>query len=363
MSVDFKKTFIFLRDLFNKRKSISTPSFVFRAFISLAFLGGLLYSVPLDDIFKSIKNMDATYFFVAAIAVVISLLLRSVRWLILFPPLTQISLWSCFKINTLGLALNGLIPGRLGDFLRIGMATQKTELPYTVVISTVVIERLFDAFTLLLVIGSTSFLISDFRPSEEILVMNFTFHASDIFPLLSKLTYILVGCTALGFLLIHTKFQNLLLSLASRIKYRREKTLNFLNNFFRNLESLKPTLFHKYNLLRILIYSFLTWGLIALCNYTISFGLPDFQITFAQALVMTALSTLAAFIPSVPGAWGVYESASLFALIAMGVDATHAQMLGYSILCHLCQYSTIIISGAFSVLTGTSTESFANIEE
>src|SRR5690606_29525823 len=70
---------------------------------------------------------------------------RTLRWSILVRPLDPTArlrdLWSALVA---GAAFNTLLPLRGGDFVKPAILTQRTGLPFATVLSTTVIERVFD---------------------------------------------------------------------------------------------------------------------------------------------------------------------------------------------------------------------------
>ncbi len=60
---------------------------------------------------------------------------------------------------------------------------------------------------------------------------------------------------------------------------------------------------------------------------------------------MTSISIAASSIPSVPGAWGVFEAGGLFALVISGVQFEQAVGIAYVLTIHIVNYLLIVLLG------------------
>ena len=78
----------------------------------------------------------------------------------------QIGVHRLFAITMIGFMANNVLPARLGEFVRAYALGRSETLPASLPFATIVIERIFDGFTLLLfLVGGLSFL----RPSRTLL--------------------------------------------------------------------------------------------------------------------------------------------------------------------------------------------------
>jgi hypothetical protein len=119
------------------------------------------------------------------------------------------------------------------------------------------------------------------------------------------------------------------------------KTANMFDDLGKGLTSLK----NLCTISKLLFYSITIWLAFAICNYLISLGMSGIQLTFLQAIVVTSMSIAASFIPSVPGAWGVFEAGGLFALVISGVQFDQAVGIAYVLTVHIVSYLLIVLLG------------------
>jgi uncharacterized protein (TIRG00374 family) len=74
--------------------------------------------------------------------------LRAVRWRLLMRPFADVSTPRLFKVILTGLAVNNVLPLRLGELVRTFLLKQSHGVPIASTLATVLIERLLDLFAL-----------------------------------------------------------------------------------------------------------------------------------------------------------------------------------------------------------------------
>lgn len=132
--------------------------------VSAFFLWLTLRPVKLADLWLSIRTLN-WFWAVPFIAVTtLSMVVRAWRWRYLMKPVGDYTSRSLFGPMMAGFAINSLLPARAGEFARAYIAGKKEKVPFTSVFATVVVERIFDMFTLLLLLAVV-FATVQFDPS------------------------------------------------------------------------------------------------------------------------------------------------------------------------------------------------------
>lgn len=94
------------------------------------------------------------WWIVAAIVITIqTYVLRALRWQVLLAPLGRASFRASFRTTVIGFAANLLLPARAGEVLRPYLLSRTQPIGAASAFSTVVIERLLDLVTVLLLFG------------------------------------------------------------------------------------------------------------------------------------------------------------------------------------------------------------------
>ena len=115
--------------------------------INLASLGCLVWALR-DASFADFKDDVATisYPWVAlAVATELSVYLsQAVRWRLVLRPVVTLPFWPAVRAIFVGLFASEVLPFRGGEAVRCFLVTRWTQLPFSVSVASVLIERVFD---------------------------------------------------------------------------------------------------------------------------------------------------------------------------------------------------------------------------
>ncbi|MEO6239390.1 MAG: lysylphosphatidylglycerol synthase transmembrane domain-containing protein, partial [Vicinamibacterales bacterium] len=79
--------------------------------------------------------------------------LRALRWQYLLAPIGPTRFWTAFRTTVIGFAASFLLPARPGEVLRPYLLAKREGLPPTAAFATIILERLLDLVTVLLLFG------------------------------------------------------------------------------------------------------------------------------------------------------------------------------------------------------------------
>lgn len=141
------------------RKQLLTGLALSAFFLWLAFR-----RAPLGELWASLKNFNYAWFLLVMFFIMLSMAWRAERWRLLLGAERRLSTRRLFGPLMVGFGLNNILPARAGEILR-PLALQKQDgVPFGEAIGTIVLERIFDSVTLLLMF----FLALAFVPFGEI---------------------------------------------------------------------------------------------------------------------------------------------------------------------------------------------------
>jgi len=117
--------------------------------------GLLLYlalrNIDFSNLAAIYSRVDPVYLLPFAAVGALELLVRGARWrLLMLPSNPGIRVIDAFKIETAGLALNNILPMRLGELVRATFAARLFKIPLLTVLATILVERLVDIIVLFL---------------------------------------------------------------------------------------------------------------------------------------------------------------------------------------------------------------------
>ncbi|MFH1137483.1 MAG: lysylphosphatidylglycerol synthase transmembrane domain-containing protein [Pseudomonadota bacterium] len=269
----------------------------------------------------------------------LSFWLRAVRWRYFLLPAGRPGLNSLFGAIMIGFMSLNVLPFRLGEFIRAYVLGRREGMPAEGVFATIIIERIFDGFTLLLLL-ITSLLFNPlaFEPQVESWIRAFCYLALAIY--LAALVFLILVKLKTGMIIGLTEalFKPLpkLRALAGKTIRSFAIGLAFMNDF---------------RLFAICaFYSILVWLTMAAFYWVslFAFSLPggsNLGLLSGPwgALFLLGAIALGVMIPSSPGFVGAFEWACITALAALGADRPSAE--SYAIAIHAAQFIPITLAG------------------
>ena len=125
--------------------------------VSLFFMALLFKKIDFHSLGSALRSADYRYIFLAVCFTFVNYFLRAVRWRYLLISEKSISLSSLYSATIIGYMSNNLLPARLGEFIRAYTLAQREKLETPAVFASLVIDRLCDGFTVLLLLLVTLF--------------------------------------------------------------------------------------------------------------------------------------------------------------------------------------------------------------
>ena len=302
--------------------------FIIGILISLVFLYLAVRKVDFEDLWMAIKNANYWWTVPNMILMVFSTWMRAYRWKFMVNPIKRLKVYPLFTSTMIGFMANNVLPARLGEFVRAYSLGEKAEISKSAAFATIVVERVFDGFSLLFILWIT-LLFSHFpdwvkRAGNITLILNI----------------------ALLFTLIF-------------LEVKTEPTLRFFKGVFKFLPSTVSTkaseILYKFttglkvfrdwsSILWILVWSLLIWAVIGISNCFIFFAFnlyPPFHASFIL-LIMVALAVM---LPSSPGYIGTFQYACIIALGLFGISQSVA--FSFSVVLWVSQFLPITSLGLY----------------
>src|SRR3954462_5932117 len=128
-----------------------------RAALVLLLTVGLLAYFPhgLDPrpVWAAPRHADGTRHLGAVLLVLTTYALRALRWQYLLAPIGPTHFSTAFRTTVIGFAASFLLPARAGEVLRPYLLARREGLPATAAFATIILERVLDLVTVLLLFG------------------------------------------------------------------------------------------------------------------------------------------------------------------------------------------------------------------
>ena len=266
-------------------------------------LAGLFLWIAFDNVdwtsfIDTLQKISPTGIIGAALVVILSCLPRAWRWCILLAPTSRnIPITSAFKAVLIAYAGNNIFP-RAGEFARAIALTRSHPMPIGTVIASVIVERLLDMLTLLILFAIVLIYVRDkialaFPGLESVGIL--------------ILIGLIITFAILTILSIYgekgiKKFASIIHRLSPALS---EKVSQILQAFLQGMAGIKSV--EGY------VGIFISTALINLC-YVLSIYLPFYSFDFIQqydltlfdSLVVMVMASVGVIIP-IPGGTGTYH--------------------------------------------------------
>ena len=121
--------------------------------LTIGLLAFFLRGVNLRDVWDKTREADAWLLVLAVGVTLMTYVLRAFRWQYLLAPIGPTRFATAFQTTVIGFAASFLLPARAGEVLRPYLLARREGLPPTACFATIILERLLDLVTVLLLFG------------------------------------------------------------------------------------------------------------------------------------------------------------------------------------------------------------------
>lgn len=306
--------------------------------VSAVFLYAALHQVDLTRLWEVLRTAAPLALAAAVFLVLSQHVIRALRWRLFLDPVHSTSMQNRLLATLVGFAANCLLPARIGEIIRANYLGVREGFSGSSALATVVVERLFDGLTLLLIL-QIGLQVTAFPPEWQALGTS-----------LQAVGFLLLGAyAAIILLLLGFKWKaHACLELMDRMlfflpKGFRSKVTHAAWNFSLGIVLLKRSRsWAAAVLLSCLIWSF---GLVQIQAVAVSLGL---HLPFMATFLILAVTSFGVMIPSAPGFIGTFHLAVQYGFLVYGF--TPEEGLSAGILLHAAFFVPTILTGTGSFL-------------
>ena len=264
--------------------------------ISLFFLDLVFAQLNLKEVGGALAQARWWMLAPSVLALMVHLVFRIWRWQWLLKPMGDIPFAPAFRAGLIDIGGNMVLPARAGEFLRAYVIGRSTGISKTGAFATVVVERIFDGLTMLLIL--LALVIFGVRDAQlqKIGMVGAAFYV------LALVGILLFMARRHWFEAIVSKVLPVALA---------EKVLALMAAFAGGLEALRD----MKQLSMVTLLSLATWAFIPLSFYPILEAF-DFhtQLPFFASVLMLPMLAFGLTIPGAPGGVGLFEGAGFLTL-------------------------------------------------
>ena len=303
--------------------------------ISLFFLLLLFRKIDFNQLAAAFRTLDYRYLVAAVVVTLVSYSLRAVRWYYLLLPQKKAAPRNLLAATIICYMANNLLPARLGEFIRAIVLAEKEQLEVSAVFASLVIDRLFDGFSVLVILVITFFTVQ-LPPGMEKVQQGLVTGGYVTLALYIAVIVFLVLLKRSTARTIHF----VAMFLRPFPKVVADKVIPLLGSFISGIKL--PS--SPKDLLLILFSCFLIWGTAA---WPVDLLLKAFniQLPFTAALFILVFLVFAVMVPASPGYVGTYHAACVYGLMAFSIPKEQA--LSVALVVHAVSFFPVIFFGFF----------------
>jgi len=122
--------------------------------LTLGLLAFFFRNADLGQVWVEMRAANLAWIAVAALVNFVTYPLRTLRWQYLLAPVGRVRFWPALSATIIGFAASVILPARAGELLRPYLLARRERLSATSAFATVVLERVLDLVTVLLLLGT-----------------------------------------------------------------------------------------------------------------------------------------------------------------------------------------------------------------
>jgi len=266
----------------------------------ISIVAGFIYKIGISELINSISEVNKIYLLISSVILLITMLIKSLRWYYILKPLGPVNRKIAFGSYFIGQATNEILPTGSGELARLTILKKHTNRSFTWFSPSVILERLYDMFLLLVL---SIFLAYKVESGFALLIL-----------------FSIIGF--IGIVFIRPGFIDIPINLCKFLECK-----NILSNFFINLRSkileIQQGLLSYQMNTGILIITFIltavSWIFFeTLSHYVLLLGF-GIKIPYLSLLGIVAISWILGTISMLPGGLGAREVVYALMLTKFGV--------------------------------------------
>lgn len=260
--------------------------------------------------------------------------LKTLRWQLLLAPVAPLTIRQLFPPMLIGFAANNLLPAHLGEFIRVFVVRQKYGVAGSTVLSTVILERIFDVLAILALFGVGLAFTDDLPENYRNGAM-----------LLGAGAGVIVLAVVI-YLIWTEPFIRLVTWCLSLVPFMPAKLSSGLLEMLRKGGEGLVALKSGKAVFLIVLTSLLQWLLNGLIAYVALLAF-HIDVTPATGLIVTGVTAFGVTVPSTPGYFGVIQVCFELSMKAQQLKPDPSLVFGSSVYYHMSMYIPVTMLGLY----------------
>jgi uncharacterized protein (TIRG00374 family) len=325
LKIFFAGNLLSLGDIFKSMIKGSWVHLLLASVIGVLILFGIFSLAGFSQVFELLSGVSWVYILAACVMILMTFLLRTWRWSVLLRSSGyRVHVDNTFKSIMFGWLVNYVLPARVGDFARALTLKTTENTPFSVGLSTIVIERAMDMATLALMLVCALLIVS--QNSELMIIAVLALAVSVLLVLamaaLYRFDYLIVP---------HLKGR--FVAIGKSVEIFKES----FRNLYRNPQAITICL----------LLSLPIW-LLEVSGIFFAARAVHFDLSVSLSILSGITAFLAEALPTTPAGIGIHEGAITGVLAFFGISASMGTAI--ALLDHFARGVVIFIFGMISAV-------------
>jgi uncharacterized protein (TIRG00374 family) len=299
----------------------------------ITFLWLALRNTELQDIHQALQTSNLWLIAPFLVTLFVLYWLRALRWSLLLGPLDEsVTTRDVFPAVMIGFASNIVLPPPFSDFVRMFVCSRQLSLKNTSVLTTIVLERVFDLLTIVGLLSFALWLAP--KPSAELAVAGYVGGVT--------------GVAILVLAVVFVTWSDFLLALLERVfSLMPSRIARLLSTQATNVASGLMALKNARRTMAVVVATVALWLVMGLGIY-ISLRAVHITVHPSIAFIVLAFTFVGVTLPTTPGAVGTIQLSFSLALAPAGVSSGEA--VAASLFWHAIAYGFVVLIGFYYFL-------------
>lgn len=278
--------------------------------------------------FTSLANVHPVWLTISIAATFLTFFIRAIRWQVLLHPLKSVPLGPLTSMNLIGFSAICVL-GRAGELIRPLWLARRERIPLTVSLATLVVERFFDAFMVVLFFAVT------------LLFVKVPMAANETVRLMKNAAWLIIALSVASVVVLFL-FRSNIDRIVRLIPF--EKVSKLVRSFSEGLSFLEKS--RSFGL--VIAHSVILWVAIAFQFWFMLLGMKlSFSIAAATlVMVVTAIGSVA----QIPAIGGGFQAGYIFCMITF-FALPKEQAAATALIAWVSSSVPIVIAGAFYMVS------------
>jgi uncharacterized membrane protein YbhN (UPF0104 family) len=294
--------------------------------VSAVFAYFAMRNARLDEVWSSLAASDYEWTVPALAVMTLAFFIRALRWQVLFAPSRRPPFHLVASALFVGYFFNNILPARTGDAASILALNRRARTPIAEATGTLVVERVFDLLSLLLLLFVSLPWLPDLSWVHTAAILAGS--------LIAAVALIVMALAVFGERPFVFAGRHL-----ARVRFLADLGIGEApTSLFRGLHGLR----RLWAGLVCFALTVLSWLVLAVGFWLVTIAF-DLGLPYAAGLLVVIAVGLGMVLPSSPAALGVFEGATVLALAAYGIPNSEA--VSYALILHALNALPFLVLG------------------